>query len=81
MEKRIKPSEAQNLPVTNSSPQESFKSLSSLVQDLQTLQPLRHSSQQRQLARQALAALSNRKDQNIQEWANKLAADVGDDVD
>ena len=53
----------------------------SLVQDLQRLQPLRRSSQQSQLARQALAALNNRKDQNIQEWANKLATDVADAVD
>ena len=53
----------------------------SLVEDLQMLQPIRRSSQQRQLARQALAALNNRKDQNIQEWANKLATDVADAVD
>ena len=53
----------------------------SLVQDLQMLQPIRRSSQQRQLARQALAALSDRKDQDIQEWANKLATDVADAVD
>ena len=80
MENKIKLSEAQTLPITNSSPQESFESLSSLIQDLQMLQ-IRRSSQQSQLARQALAALSDRKDQNIQEWANKLASDVAADVE
>jgi len=81
MEKEIKLSEVRTLPASDSSPQENFESLSNLVEDLQMLQPLCRSSQQRQLARQALIALSDRKDQNIQEWANKLASDVAADVD
>lgn len=58
--------------------------LRSLVQQLQSLTPLRTSDAQHQDAEAALAALAGRSDRDldaVQRWANRLAADVATAVD
>jgi hypothetical protein len=58
--------------------------LVTLVQQLQSLQPLRSSPEQRQAAHQALQALAERRSRSPQErraWAEQLAADVAHSID
>jgi len=60
---------------------ESFEALESLTQQMNRLVPLSRSSALIDLARQAVAAMSERSGEDVEEWARKLANDVKDAAD
>ena len=60
---------------------ESIQALESLTQQMNRLVPLNRSSALTDLAKQAVAAMSERTGENVDEWARKLADDIKDAAD